>query len=56
MSTDGEWQLADRTELKLLSWIKTPVLMPDGSLLVLGGRGTAITIADGKMNRLPMLQ
>jgi hypothetical protein len=56
MSTDGEWQLADRTELKLLSWIKTPVSMPDGSLLVLGGRGTAITIADGKMNRLPMLQ
>jgi hypothetical protein len=56
MSQDGEWALADRTELKLLSWIKTPVTMPDGSLLVLGGRGTAIKVADGKMSRLPILQ
>lgn len=56
MSDDGEWQMADRTELKLLSWIKTPVSMPDGSLLVLGGRGTAITVSDGNISRLPMLQ
>ncbi len=41
---NGEWNLADRTELKLLSWIKTPVELPDGRLLVLGGRGTAILV------------
>jgi len=51
-----EWTLADRTELKLLSWIKTPVELPDGRLLVLGGRGTAILVDNGSVSRIPLLK
>lgn len=54
-SLDGnEWKLADRTHLKLLSWLKTPVPMPDGSLLVMGGRATAIRFKDGEWSRIPV--
>ncbi len=51
-----EWTLADRTELKLLSWIKTPVELPNGKLLVLGGRGTAILVDNGSVSRVPLLR
>ncbi|MEQ8230432.1 MAG: hypothetical protein RKL32_01855, partial [Gammaproteobacteria bacterium] len=51
---DGKWQLADRTRLKLLSWLKTPVVMPDGSLLIMGGRATAIRYKDGEFQRVPV--
>ncbi|MCZ6774013.1 MAG: hypothetical protein O7G83_18805, partial [Proteobacteria bacterium] len=52
---DGDaWQLADRTVLKLLSWLKTPIAMPDGSLVVTGGRATAIRFRDGKWTRIPV--
>ena len=51
-----EWALADRTELKLLSWIKTPVELPDGRLLVLGGRGTAILVDNGAVSRVPFVK
>ncbi|MEE2981827.1 MAG: hypothetical protein VX929_00765 [Pseudomonadota bacterium] len=50
----GKWQLADRTTLKLLSWLKTPVAMPDGSLVVTGGRATAIRYSDGEWARIPV--
>ena len=32
MLDGSEWKLADRTQLHLLSWLKTPVVMPDGSM------------------------
>ncbi len=52
---DGaQWKLADRTQLHLLSWLKTPVVMPDGSILVLGGRATAIRYKDGNWTRIPV--
>lgn len=52
---DGDtWKLADRTQLHLLSWLKTPVVMPDGSILVLGGRATAIRYKDGNWTRVPV--
>ncbi|MCC6708954.1 MAG: hypothetical protein IT492_15470 [Gammaproteobacteria bacterium] len=52
---DGDsWKLADRTQLHLLSWLKTPVVMPDGSILVLGGRATAIRYKDGAWTRVPV--
>ena len=43
---DGEWKLADRTRLRLLSWLKNPVRLDDGTILMLGGRSTAITFKD----------
>ena len=53
---DGkQWKLADRTQLSLLSWLKTPVPMPDGSILVIGGRATAIRYnKDGSWTRVPV--
>lgn len=51
---DDKWQLADRTELKLLSWLKTPVVMPDGTLVMLGGRSTTIMYKDGAWKRIPV--
>lgn len=50
---DGnDWALADRTRLKLLSWLKNPVAMPDGTTLMLGGRSTAIRYEDDKWTRV----
>lgn len=49
---DNQWKLADRTQLHLLSWLKTPVVMPDGTILVLGGRATAIRYKDGAWTRI----
>jgi len=49
---NNNWILADRTKLKLLSWLKNPVALPDGSLLVLGGRATAIKVKGGKFERI----
>jgi len=52
---DGSgWKLADRTRLKLLSWLKNPVELEDGSILVLGGRSTAISYQDGTWTRIPV--
>ena len=52
---DGaQWKLADRTQLHLLSWLKTPVVMPDGSIVVLGGRATAIRFKAGNWTRIPV--
>ncbi len=50
----NEWAIADRSELQLLSWLKAPVRMPDGSLIMLGGRATAIGLKDGKWTRIPV--
>ena len=47
-----KWTLADRTKLQLLSWLKNPVAMPDGSLLLLGGRQTVIRYKDGAWSRV----
>ena len=47
-----KWELADRTKLQLLSWLKNPVAMPDGSLLMLGGRQTVIRYKDGAWSRV----
>lgn len=49
-----QWALADRSELQLLSWLRTPVEMPDGSLIMLGGRYTVIGFKDGKWTRIPV--
>lgn len=50
---EGEkWNIADRSALKLLSWVKTPVEMPDGSLVMLGGRSTVIRLKDGQLTRV----
>lgn len=51
---NGAWALADRSELQLLSWLKTPVEMPDGTLIMLGGRSTMIALKDGKWTRIPV--
>lgn len=50
---DGnDWAIADRTRLKLLSWLKNPVPRDDGSVLMLGGRSTAINYKDGEWTRV----
>ena len=52
---DGsEWTIADRTRLKLLSWLKNPIPLDDGSVLMLGGRSTAISFKDGEWTRVPV--
>lgn len=52
---DGsDWALADRTRLRLLSWLKNPVTLEDGSILMLGGRSTAINFKDEKWTRMPV--
>jgi hypothetical protein len=52
---DGrEWAIADRSELQLLSWLKTSVAMPDGTLIMLGGRATVIGYKEGKWTRIPV--
>jgi photosystem II stability/assembly factor-like uncharacterized protein len=50
--SDGEWSLADRTRLRLLSWLKTPIPMQDGSIVMLGGRSTAIRYSGGDWSRV----
>ena len=53
---DGNsWALADRTRLRLLSWLKNPVPLEDGSVLLLGGRSTAISFKDGEWTRIPVI-
>lgn len=53
---DGnEWSLADRTRLRLLSWLKNPVKLDDGSVLMLGGRSSAINFKDGAWARMPVV-
>ncbi len=54
LGDNKEWALADRTELQLLSWLRTPVEMPDGSLVMLGGRSTVIVYRDNKWTRIPV--
>ena len=49
-----EWTIADRSELQLLSWLRTPVEMPDGRLVMLGGRATVIAFKDGQWARVPV--
>lgn len=49
-----EWKLADRTSLNLLSWLRSPVVLPDGSILVMGGRSSAIRYKDGAFQRVPV--
>ena len=51
---ESGWKLADRTRLNLLSWLKNPVELDDGSILVLGGRSTAISYESGKWTRIPV--
>lgn len=52
---EGEnWAIADRSALQLLSWLKTPVEMPDGSVIMLGGRSTVIRLKDGTWSRVPV--
>ena len=53
---NGEWKLADRTRLKLLSWLKNPVVLEDGTVLMLGGRSTAIAFKDGAWTRIPVMR
>jgi len=53
---DGKWNVADRSELQLLSWLRTAVEMPDGSMVLIGGRSTAIAYKDGGWNRVPVAQ
>ena len=50
--SNGSWTIGDRTQLQLQSWLKTPVKMPDGSLLALGGRSTVIRYQSGRWQRL----
>ncbi|MEX2481261.1 MAG: hypothetical protein WD928_10400 [Gammaproteobacteria bacterium] len=49
-----DWVVADRTRLKLLSWLRSPVVMPDGTILILGGRASAIHYSDGEFERVPV--
>lgn len=53
---NGEWKLADRTALRLLSWLKNPIVLDDGTVLMLGGRSTAIAFKDGEWTRIPVLR
>ena len=53
---DGDkWDVADRSALNLLSWVKTPVAMPDGSIVMLGGRSTVIRMKGRELTRVPVL-
>lgn len=47
-----DWSIADRSALQLLSWLKTPVEMPDGSVVMLGGRSTVVTLKNGEWTRV----
>lgn len=50
---DGnEWHLADRTQLRLLSWLRTPVTLPDGGMLAFGGRSTILNYAARQWARM----
>lgn len=51
---DGDWTLADRTQLQLLSWLRQPVALPDGTVLVTGGRAAAIRYVNGEFVRVPV--
>ena len=46
------WTIADRSALQLLSWLKTPVEMPDGTVVMLGGRSTVVTLQNGEWTRV----
>lgn len=48
----NDWTIADRTRLKLLSWLKSPVTLPDGRVLVMGGRATAIQYDGNSFERV----
>jgi hypothetical protein len=50
---DG-WSFADRTRLRLLSWMRNPIIMPDKSVVVAGGRVTLIRLRDGEYTRIPV--
>ncbi|RLA59867.1 MAG: hypothetical protein DRQ89_13540, partial [Epsilonproteobacteria bacterium] len=50
--SNGSWTIGDRTQLQLQSWLKTPVKMPDDSLLALGGRSTVIRYQSGRWQRV----
>jgi len=52
----GKWNVADRSELQLLSWLRTAVEMPDGSMVLIGGRSTTIAYKDGGWSRIPVAQ
>jgi len=52
----GKWKVADRSELQLLSWLRTAVEMPDGSMVLIGGRSTTIAYKDGGWIRIPVAQ
>ena len=51
--SDG-WSFADRTRLRLLSWVRNPIIMPDKSVVVAGGRVTLIRLRDGEYTRIPV--
>ena len=50
------WLLADRTDLQILSWLRTPVSLPDGRLIALGGRSTIVQFSQGGWSRLTLTQ
>ncbi len=43
----GEWQIIDRSQENLYSWLKSFVELEDGRLLLLGGKSTALTRGAG---------
>ena len=53
---ESEWQMADRTELGLLSWLKTILHLEDDSYLITGGRGSAVLYQNGQWKRLTLVE
>ena len=47
-----QWSAADRTDLRLLSWLRSPVRLPDGDVVAFGGRSTVIRHDGDKWSRV----
>ncbi len=53
---ESGWKMADRTELGLLSWLKTIVDLDDDSYLITGGRGSVVLYQDGQWRKLALVE
>lgn len=53
---DEGWELADRTRLRLFSWLTEVLPAGDGRLLAMGGRGTLVRWSGGSWHRIPIVQ
>jgi len=48
----GEWDIADRSSLDLIAWLKAVISLGDGSHLVAGGRGSLVLYKNDTWHKL----